>query len=455
MTGRTFRHFTTFVTTCTVAMLLASALFVAGGSSSAQAASLVSPFKSHKIIVDPTYKRLSDNEKSQVNGKVLFNCQKSTAKVHCYGPDQIRAAYGVQKLLDKGITGKGTSITIIDAYGSPNLLQDLATFNKLWGLPDAKLNVYTPYGVDGIASGWAAETTLDVEWAHVMAPDATINLIVARTNNDTDILDATKYMVDNNIGDVLSQSYGEAEECVDPALLNEQHKVFRQATKRGISLFASSGDAGSAQPSCDGTALIKAASSPANDPLVTSVGGTQLIADLTTGKYISETAWNESPAGGSTGGGFSKTYKRPAYQKGIIDKGDGRGIPNVALNASVDYGVLVAFTDPDTGDSGFYLFGGTSVGSPEFAGITALGVQLAGHRLGFLNDSIYRIGKSPLYKKAFHDITTGDNVLAGTGIPGYSADDGWDPVTGWGTPKVPTFLPALIAFKYAGDGRYL
>ena len=99
--------------------------------------------------------------------------------------------------------------------------------------------------------GWAVETTLDVEWAHVTAPGANIVLAVAPSNNDSDLLNTTTYVVDHNVGDVISQSFGEAEACMDPTLLTEQHALFAKAVSKRITLFASSGDSGASQPSCD------------------------------------------------------------------------------------------------------------------------------------------------------------------------------------------------------------
>ncbi len=243
-----------------------------------------SAFIGHNVIVKPTSKALGKlSNFATKNGKVLFPCQSNSNPnpILCYGPDQIRQAYGVKKLLNEHITGKGSAITIIDAYGSPTIQQDLKTFDTTWGLSDPKFNVIAPFGINGSDPGWALESSLDVEWAHVLAPGATINLVVASTNNDIDILNATQYVVDHHIGDVISQSFGENESCVDPALLATEHKVFEAAAKKGISVLASSGDSGSGQLSCDGTTLVQAVSSPASDPMVTAVGGTALTADAT------------------------------------------------------------------------------------------------------------------------------------------------------------------------------
>ena len=283
-------------------------------------------------VVDPT---------SQVGP--LRACQTRltpSAAGSCYGPDQIRVAYGIQPLLDQSITGAGRTIVIIDAYGSSTLAADTGLFNAYMGLPATSLNVIYPDGPPlptdpNNAFGWAAETTLDVTWAHVIAPAATIDLVVAKSNNDADILSATQYVADHNLGDVVSQSYGEAEQCMDPALLAQQHKVFGQLAKEGITLFASSGDQGAALPSCSGPSWMKAASTPATDPLVTAVGGTQLIAQPATalgngGTWINEVTWNEG-AGSATGGGVSSVYSRPDYQAPVVKDTHMREIPGHLL----------------------------------------------------------------------------------------------------------------------------
>jgi subtilase family serine protease len=374
----------------------------------------------------------------------------------CYGPDQIRVAYGFQPLLDQGITGAGRTIVVIDAYGSSTLTADTSLFNAYMGLPTMNLNVIYPDGPPlptdpNNAFGWAAETTLDVSWAHAIAPAATIDLVVAKSNNDADILSATQYVADHNLGDVVSQSYGEAEQCMDPALLAQQHKVFGQLAKENITLFASSGDQGAALPSCSGPSWMKAASTPATDPLVTAVGGTQLIAQPATapgtgGTWINEVTWNEG-AGSATGGGVSSVYGRPDYQAPVVKDTNMREIPDIAYNAAVNGGVLAVLTR--AGTQFFFRFGGTSAGSPQWAGLIALADQMAGGRVGDINKTLYKLGKGNTASTYFHDTTVGDNSvpavpsIPGTPIAGFPAVPGWDEATGWGSPIANTLVPAI------------
>lgn len=392
-----------------------------------------------------------------------FKCQAGNAPVRCYGPQQIRTAYNIQPVLNQGITGQGRTLVIIDAYQSPTIVHDLATFNAVFGLPNSTLNIIAPDGLtpfnpnDPNQVGWAGEITLDVEWSHVVAPGATIDLVLAKSSNDPDILSATKFAVENNLGSVISQSFGEGESCADPNLLVAEHQLFKEATAKHITLFASSGDFGAAQPTCDGSSFFLSASTPASDPLVTGVGGTHLAANPQTGKYLGETAWNDSF--GASGGGFSVIYPRPNFQQGIVQSKQ-RGVPDVAYNGDVNGGVLAVWSSSGSGANQVFIFGGTSAGSPQWAGIIALGNQLAGHNLGFINKAIYRIGESASYSRAFHDIVIGNNTFVGTTssgqtvtILGYNTGRGWDPVTGWGSPNVARLLPLLIDNDNANDGN--
>lgn len=403
------------------------------------------------------------NELAQPSGSVHFGCQLNTPPT-CYGPDQIRAAYGVQTVLDNDTSGKGRTIVIVDAFGSPRVALDLKVFDRTWGLPDPTLKVYTPFGIDptdpGNAFGWGVETDLDVQWSHVIAPAATIALVVAKSNNDADINNAIKYAVDNNLGDVISMSFGEGETCMSSTDLANQHAIFEAAEQKNITLLAASGDQGSAQPACDGSdSFFLSASTPASDPDVTSVGGTNLFADGVSGAYQSETTWNETAIFGpaASGGGNSVLFTRPAYQAPVVATDAARAVPDVAYNAGINGGVIVrAFcpADPNVcgaGDSVFFRVGGTSAGSPQWAGLVALADAMARKRVGDIHKTLYTLGSGANASQYFHDITTGNNTLifigpgTGTPVPGFDAVPGYDRATGLGTPIANTLVPAIAA----------
>jgi subtilase family serine protease len=438
-----------------VAVLAFPALMVVAlvGASAANAAGA----KSHPIRVSPQV------GVPQAKQGELFGCESRPISgaqgARCYTPQEIQQAYGYSGLLSSGVDGSGKTIVIIDAFQNPYIKSDLSSFDSTFGLPAPNFSVIHPEGLtrfnvnDGNQDGWAFEISLDVQWAHAMAPGANIVLALAKSNNDSDLLATTQYVIDNHIGDVISQSFGEAETCMDPTLQAEQHALFAQAVSEGYTLFASSGDSGAAQFNCAGTAAIEAASTPASDPNVTGVGGTTLSAKDPSGDYLSETAWTEifgcnppavAPSDvNCSGGGFSTIYPRPSYQGG---SNPGRGVPDVAYNAGVNGGVLthcgvcnVVFgagsaTDPNI----FWIFGGTSAGSPQWAALTADADQMAGTDLGNINQHLYQFGESP-----FHDIVKGNNDVAELGGAGFNAAIGWDPVTGLGTPNAALLLPAL------------
>jgi subtilase family serine protease len=433
-------------------------------------------------------------------GYGLFNCQVGLSTGQCYDPYQMRHAYGVDNLIAAGYTGKGQTIVIVDSYQSPNIVEQLNTFDAFYGLPslnglggahDPTLGTFTQIAPGGLTAfdssngdmaGWAEEISLDVLWAHSIAPGANIVLDLSKSDQDADILAATKYVVDHRIGDVISQSFGEAETCVDPKILAQEHQVFAKATLEGMTLFASSGDEGAAQPTCDGNSWILSASSPASDPLVTGVGGTELVAadycltslgcDPTAnpapGTYLSETAWNEGPPYGdfqthfgstlASGGGYSTIYREPSYQRSAV-KGKQRGVPDISYNAAVLHGVL-AYLDIPGIPAGFYRFGGTSAGSPQWAAILAIADQKAHHDLGFINDALYDIGGSAkAYAAALHDITSGTNSAVEydsldnpVTITGYNAGKGWDATTGLGTPRADQLVSYLIKYVSPMDG---
>jgi subtilase family serine protease len=395
-----------------------------------------------------------------VGANAQFGCQTRPLdgpRARCYSPQQIRAAYEIQAALDAGNDGSGRTIVIVDAFDNPYIQTDLDTFDATFGLPDATVDVVKMPGVpafdinDDNQVNWTGEISLDVQWAHAVAPGAHLVLLETASNDDNDIYAGLKYAVDKHLGDVISMSFGENEAC-NPTEA-KQHRLFQKATEEGITLVASSGDDGSAQQTCDGTAFETAASSPASDPNVLSVGGTTLSADSDTGAYLGETAWMDpfsgcpAPDFGCSGGGFSKLYKKPGYQKNAV-AGTMRGVPDVAYNGGVAGGVLTHWgvglatlgLDPTT--PLFFIFGGTSAGAPQWAGIVALAGQREGDGLGRVNDKIYSLASSKRSSTLFRDITVGTNVIDPS-IAGFNAGAGWDAVTGVGTPRVSALVKRL------------
>jgi subtilase family serine protease len=385
---------------------------------------------------------------SKPNQAGLFTCQapqSATNTVPCFGPSQIRRAYNVPN----NLTGSGKTIVIIDAFGNPYIASDLALFDQTFGLPAANLNIICvasatatgPCPTFSLSNAdqvdWAGEIALDTQYSHAIAPGATIDLVISKSDQDADILAAQEYAINHRLGDVLSQSFGENELCLqaETSIFNATVTAFKTAQAENMSVFASSGDQGSGTLNCAGTSYVEGVNMPASDPLVTSVGGTHLNANYVTGQYQSETVWNNSgldPDFGAGGGGFSSIFPRPSYQ-GFTGSA-GRGVPDVTYSADVYNGVLVVFSAGNGGTPAFFIFGGTSAGSPQWAALASLADQAAGHDLGFLNPSLYDLAGSAFYASIFHDITVGNNAWDGAGVPGYAAHRGWDAASGLGSP---------------------
>jgi subtilase family serine protease len=439
---RPIRYLTAFFGVA--AMVSLAAVPLAGISAGSVTAAQTARLTSHMVPAilmggKPLYAKTTGPDK-----KGLLSCQapQSAANpVPCYAPAQIRKAYDIPG----NLTGAGETIAIIDAFGDPLLLNDLALFDATFGLPTPTVNVICPDSrgcptVDPTNPdevSWAAEISLDVQWSHAIAPGATIDLVVAYSDADADIQTAQRYVVTNNLGDVLSQSFGENELCLqaETSIFNATVTAFQTAQANNMSVFASSGDQGSATLNCAGTAYVEGVNLPASDPLVTSVGGTHLNANYTTGTYQSESVWNDSglnPDFGAGGGGFSTIFSRPSYQTGTGSAF--RGVPDVTYSGDVYNGVLVVFSEGNGGTPAFFIFGGTSAGSPQWAALASLADQAAGHDLGFLNPSLYNLAGSAFYASIFHDITVGNNAWDVSGEPGYSAHRGWDAASGLGSP---------------------
>lgn len=407
------------------------------------------PFRAHPATAPSTGRMHPASLRATVTPATIgpdriFACQKPGPGDHCYGPRQIRTAYGIQRLLDAGKNGSGKTIAIIDSFQDPTIKDDLRDFDSAFGLaPPPSFQIVAPFGLtpfdpnNANQVGWSAEIAIDVEWAHAIAPRANIVLALAPSDSDADQIRMESYIVNNRLGDVLSMSFGEGESCMPPSLRQQEHELFEAATARGVTFVAGAGDQGAAQFCTDPNALFKAVSIPASDPFVTAVGGTNLIADLKTGAYRSESVWNDSSGAG--GGGFSSIFSRPSFQNGTVP-GPKRGVPDVSYDASLN-GIIIAWGSSGTATE-FWVFGGTSIGAPQWAGIFAIADQVRGQDLGNVNPALYAIGNSDEAISDFHDVTVGDNSFGG--ISGYSAGPGWDAASGWGSPKASNLVDSLV-----------
>lgn len=374
----------------------------------------------------------------------------------CYTPAEMRSAYNVPAAYD----GTGQTIVIVDAYGSPTIQHDLAVFDRVMGLPDPTLNILYPSGqpapfqLNKLTAGWAGETSLDVQWAHAIAPRAAIDLVIAPTSRSSDLHAAEEYAIQNHLGGVISMSFGADEPAIPGGASNKllQHadSLYQEAKSAGITMIASAGDTGATN---NGTALTP--EFPASDPLVLSVGGTSLLMS-DSGAYQSETVWNDSdpaqcplgcaygPFAGATGGAPSSLFKAPSYQQSVFHPAS-REVADVSYNAGLYTSVLVAMSFQTPGVTSLWFVGGTSAGAPQWAGIITLANQAAGHSMGFVNQKLYNMLKTGDYANAFHDVASGSNGYFGT--LGESAGPGYDMPTGLGSPNATNLIDDLVHAK--------
>jgi subtilase family serine protease len=417
----------------------------------------------------------------------------TTFGISCYQPAQLQQAYDLGPLFSQGFNGTGSTIVIVDPFGSPTISNDLKVFDQTFGLPDppsfqviAPAGPIPPYPSDPAGpvdrAIWAGETSLDVEWSHVIAPGANI-LLVETPISETEgvagfpeIVEAENYVVDHNLGDVISQSFGAGEQTFPGAQsILDLRSAFVNAQLHGVTVLAAAGDEGSSEGNADGSCCSASPITawPSSDPLVTSVGGTHLDLDGTGNRLTPDTVWNDFPlfgtGSGAGGGGQSTVFPRPAFQSGVSAiVGAARGTPDISMNASLDGAVGIYHSycdylqdDPTTGvpplcGGQWQLGDGTSESTPLFAGIVAIADQAAGHRLGWLDPTLYANAGDGL-DGGIVDVTSGNNGYVfctancgapnevDTTVPGFGAGPGYDMASGLGTIDAAKFVAALAA----------
>jgi subtilase family serine protease len=348
--------------------------------------------------------------------KGAFPSASATPPAGAFTPAMIKTFYG-----QPYSSGTGTTIAIVDAYDNPNAYSDLQTFINQFGLPSMPTcgtsngnpvltgGCFAKIPAAGAAlpfadQGWALEISLDVQWAHAVAPGANIVLIEAASASFSDLLAAVDKAVALG-ANVVSMSWGGREFRGETSL--DSHFC-----NKATVFFASSGDSG------------HGAEYPSASPCVISVGGTTASTD-SSGTYVGETAWSGS------GGGASRYEPLPAAQAqspyvGSL-WGKMRATPDVAYIADPNTGFAVYDSYGYNGQAGWFQLGGTSAGSPQWAALFA--TSLRSTWSGNLS-LVYKAANS--YGSNFHDITSGSNGTCGTSC---TAVTNFDLVTGLGSPR--------------------
>lgn len=344
-----------------------------------------------------------------------------------YTPAQLDTAYGLDPLINAGVTGTGQTIALVelDSYDAA----DLQAFDAANNLPDPVVQEFYVGGRSFRLSN-QGETTMDLEWAHAMAPGAKIQIYyvkgqqanaagwqsVGQAVNSAVAAGATS----------ISLSFGT---CNPTTGYQATSTALAAALAHGVSVFVSSGDTGALAGPVRDCGRQPSVGYPASDPSVVSVGGTSLLLNEDNTQY-SQFAWSLS------GGGKAKPMLRPTWQvTPNLKPGKFRYAPDVSFVANPSTGVEIFYR----GD--WQTAGGTSLGAPAWAAIWTLVKESAarnGKTVGAAPTYLYRIGNSSAYSSAFTDITSGSNGA-------YGAKVGWDAVTGWGTPIVSGLATAVAA----------
>ena len=414
--------------------------------------------------------------RAQSGPPTTADCEKSY-KVACYEPAQIQQAYNLPAVYASGVTGKGATIVIVDSYGSPTIDNDLSVFDKTFGLPAppsfsiihpaGKIPAYNPDNSDMV--GWASETTLDVEYAHTVAPGANLLLVetpvseTEGTHGFPQIVTAEKYVLNHHLGDVISQSFSATEETFPgKAAIQALRGAYELAGQDHVTVLAAAGDSGAADVGLDESTyyLFPVTSWPDSDPLVTGVGGTQLHFNAQ-GRPTAPTVWNDTynqatqefaegnagPNPLAGGGGKSIEFSRPAYQNGVKDVvGSQRGVPDISMSAACN-GSVDTYGTFGGAPAGWSPACGTSEATPLFAGIVALADQVAGHSLGLINPALYTMAAE--HAPGIVDVTSGNNTVSFTQgghehtVRGFSARPGYDLASGLGTINAAKFVREL------------
>ena len=350
-----------------------------------------------------------------------------------YTPAEVQTAYGLSGLTFNGgktaATGAGETIAIVDAYNDPDIAADLAAFSAKFDLAAASLTVVGQTGsttaLPATNPSWGREISLDVEWAHAIAPAAKLLLVEAESSGTADLLAGVSYARTVSGVAAVSMSWGGSEFAGETAY----DPIFTTpAGHTGITFVASAGDDGSAS----------GAEWPAASPGVLSVGGTDLTL-TSSGAYSSETGWADG------GGGTSRYEAEPSYQYAVQSTGY-RTTPDVAYDADPSTGVAVYDSLASQGYSGWMEFGGTSAGAPQWAALIAVADQgratvgrsaLAGPSNTL--PSLYALSAARSDSTDFHDITSGKTSAS------ISAATGYDEASGLGTPKAAALIGSLEA----------
>ena len=426
--------------------------------------------------------------------KVTFPPQNGQPAMHTLGPADYATIYNINPLYSSGINGAGTTIAVVARSNLYFGVEDVFDFRNVFGVSGTLS--FTPV-IDGpdpgdLGGGEEVEATLDATWSSALAPGANIDFVVSASTDTTDGVDLSElYIIDNNLGNVMTESFGDCEQHFTATQLTTLESLAEQAAAEGITYLVASGDSGSA--GCDDPQVETVAAGPlgvsalAATPFTVAVGGTVFNehgndstywnSTNSTGtrqsakSYIPENVWNDSCTAAQCGsnanifaggGGVSTFFTKPSWQTGVpgIPADNLRDVPDVSLTAAGhDFYLLCVhgscLPDPQ-GFITFYGVAGTSASTPSFAAIMALVNQKmastnnASGRQGQADHVLYRLAANenlsqcdasstsapPVASCIFNDITVGNNAVPGQSGQSYVSGKGYDLATGLGSVNV-------------------
>jgi subtilase family serine protease len=382
-----------------------------------------------------------------------------------YAGAQLQGAYGLEQTIRSGTDGAGVTVAVIDAYASSTVLSDLNTYSARHGLPAMRPGQFREVVAPGTyrrpgnpqhdPAGWSGEETLDVEAVHTMAPGADV-VYIGAPNNRQDMNAALNKVVDGQLADIVTNSYGFAGEALPPGYITSTNDILIQAAATGISVFFSSGDSGDETGGDPADAAPASPDWPASSPWVTAVGGTSLGVDQNNTRLFElgwETgrstltgtpqapAWSKPVYQYGSGGGTSRIFPQPSYQAGVVPSSISekygstpmRAVPDVAAVGDPTTGMLVGQTQlfPDgSAQYSEYRIGGTSLSSPLYAGMFALVVQKAGHRFGLANPALYG-AQATSYDITKAQLSQYPGAVRADYVNGFDAADGYSYTARW------------------------
>ena len=353
-----------------------------------------------------------------------------------FGPTDLLGAYDGSALQQAGDKGNSQTVAVFELDGYQQ--SDITQYEQTYNLGNPSITNVLVDGYDGSAGAGAIEVELDIEVVAAMAPAAS-QVVYEGPNSTQGVNDTYNKIVTDNTAKVITSSWGECETQTGAAELQTLDGIFKQGSAQGISLFSAAGDSGAYD--CNDTNL--AVDSPAGDPYVIGVGGTNL--QTSGGAYGSESVWSNptdtqrSPKGSGGGGGISGTFAQPTWQVGPGVKNQysngNREVPDVSADAdpATGYTVYCTVTAAGCPSSGSITVGGTSAAAPLWAGSMAMINNYLQSQnkpvAGFVSPALYGLANSQQTYAPFHDVTSGDNLY-------YPATAGYDQASGIGTPDI-------------------